>query len=152
MRGSTLLKNSIVRLVAVACCLLGAPFPGAPPQAAEDAISVWEGVYTKEQAARGKARYFTSCAVCHGPQLQGDSDSPELAGKAFMKRWGDQSVGTLFAFASSQMPVGRPGSLGVQGYADVIAHILATNGFPDGQRELPPNPQALEHIIIEGKK
>jgi quinoprotein glucose dehydrogenase len=152
MRGSTLLKNSIARLVAVASCIVCAPFPGAPPHAAEDATSVWEGVYTKEQAARGKTRYFAACAVCHGSALQGDSDSPELAGRSFMKRWGDQSVGTLFAFASSQMPVGRPGSLGVQGYADVIAHILATNGFPDGQRELPPNPQALERIIIEGKK
>jgi len=40
----------------------------------------------------------------------------------------------------------------VQGYADVIAHILATNGFPDGQRELPPNGQALDRIIIQGKK
>jgi len=69
-----------------------------------------------------------------------------------MKRWGDQSVGTLFAFASTQMPVGRPGSLGVQGYADVIAHILATNGFPDGQQELPPNAQALDRIVIEAKK
>jgi quinoprotein glucose dehydrogenase len=122
------------------------------PRAAENVTSVWEGVYTKEQAARGKTRYFTSCAVCHGPQLQGDSDSPELAGNSFMKRWGDQSVGTLFAFASTQMPVGRPGSLGVQGYADVIAHILATNGFPDGQRELPASSQALDRIIIERKK
>jgi S-disulfanyl-L-cysteine oxidoreductase SoxD len=148
----TVLKNSMVRLAVVAGCIVCAPVPGTPLRAAEDAISVWEGVYTKEQAARGKARYFTSCAVCHGAVLQGDSDSPELAGKAFMKRWGDQSVGTLFAYASSQMPVGRPGSLGVQGYTDVIAHILATNGFPDGQRELPANGQALERIIIEGKK
>src|SRR5712664_103445 len=92
---------------------------GLVSEAAENATSVWEGVYTKEQAARGKTRYFAACAVCHGPALQGDSDSPELAGKSFMKRWGDQSVGTLFAFASSQMPVGRPRSL--------------------GQRELPPN-------------
>jgi S-disulfanyl-L-cysteine oxidoreductase SoxD len=145
-------KNSIARLVAVASCIACASFLGMPPLAAEDAVSVWEGVYTKEQAARGKTRYFASCAVCHGSELQGDSDSPELAGKSFMKRWGDQSVGTLFAFASSQMPVGRPGSLGVQGYADVIAHILATNGFPDGQQELPANPEALDRIIIEGKK
>jgi S-disulfanyl-L-cysteine oxidoreductase SoxD len=148
----TLSKNSFVRLVAVASCIVCASAPCAPSHAAEDAISVWEGVYTKEQAARGKTRYFTSCAVCHGALLQGDSDSPELAGRSFMKRWGDQSVGTLFAFASSQMPVGRPGSLGVQGYVDVIAHILATNGFPDGQRELPASGQALERIIIEGKK
>jgi cytochrome c len=152
MQGLTLLTNSYARLVAVAGCLVYVLALGTPPHAAENVMSVWEGVYTKEQAARGKARYFTSCAVCHGALLQGDSDSPELAGKSFMKRWGDQSVATLFAFASSQMPVGRPGSLGVQGYADVIAHILATNGFPDGQRELPANGQALEGIIIEGKK
>src|SRR5260370_40774151 len=122
--------------------MVWSPCPGAPPHAAEDAISVWQGVYTKEQAVRGKTRYFASCAVCHGAELQGDSDSPELAGKSFMKRWGDQSVGTLFAFASSQMPVGRPGSLGVQGYAGVIAHILATSGFPDGQHELAPHAQS----------
>jgi len=40
----------------------------------------------------------------------------------------------------------------VQGYADVIAHILAINGFPDGQRELPAGGQALDRIIIERKK
>jgi S-disulfanyl-L-cysteine oxidoreductase SoxD len=152
MPGVTVLRNLIARLVAVGSCIALMATPGAPPYAAEGTTSVWDGVYTKEQAARGKTRYFTSCAVCHGALLQGDSDSPELAGKSFMKRWGDQSVATLFAFASSQMPVGRPGSLGVQGYADVIAHILATNGFPEGQRELPGNEQALDHIIIEVKK
>jgi quinoprotein glucose dehydrogenase len=145
-------KNSFLCSAAVASCIVCAASIGAPSQAAENATSVWEGVYTKEQAARGKTRYFTACAVCHGGLLQGDSDSPELAGNSFMKRWGDQSVGTLFAFASSQMPIGRPGSLGVQGYADVIAHILATNGFPEGQRELPPDGQVLDHIIIERKK
>lgn len=48
------------------------------------------------------------------------------------------------------MPVGRPGSLGGQGYADVIAFILATNGFRNG--ELPANAQALESITIEKKR
>ncbi len=136
--------------VAGASCLALALAP--VPEAAENATSVWQGVYTKAQAARGQATYFAACASCHGAMLQGDSDIPELTGNSFLKRWGDQSVGTLFAYASSQMPVGRPGSLGVQGYADVIAHILATNGFPDGQRDLPPNGQALDRIIIEGKK
>jgi cytochrome c len=120
--------------------------------AAEGATSAWQGVFTKDQAARGKTRYFAACASCHGGLLQGDSDSPELAGTAFMKRWGDQPVGTLFAFAMSQMPVGRPGSLGAQGYVDVIAYILATNGFPDGTQELPANALALESIIIEKKR
>src|SRR5215467_2957847 len=150
MRRASLSRNSFAQLAAASCIVL--LVAAGAPSAAENVTSVWEGVYTKEQAARGKTRYFTSCAVCHGPQLQGDSDSPELAGNSFMKRWGEQSLGTLFAFTSTQMPIGRPGSLGVQGYADVIAHILATNGFPDGQRELPPNGQVLDQIIIEGKR
>jgi mono/diheme cytochrome c family protein len=122
------------------------------PASAAETTSVWQGVYTKDQAARGKTRYFTACAACHGGLLQGDSDSPELAGVGFMKRWGEQSIATLFAFANSQMPVGRPGSLGAQGYADVIAFILESNGFPAGDRELPANEQALESIVIERKQ
>jgi hypothetical protein len=50
------------------------------------------------------------------------------------------------------MPIGRPGSLGAQGYADVIAHILAVNGFPDGRGELPASGVVLDSIIIEKRK
>src|SRR5262245_48325080 len=53
--------------VAGASCLALALALGIVSEAAETATSVWEGVYTKEQAARGKTRYFASCAVCHGP-------------------------------------------------------------------------------------
>jgi len=119
---------------------------------AAETKSVWQGVYTKNQAARGKARYFNACAACHGGLLQGDSDSPELAGTSFMKRWRDQPIATLFALASTQMPVGRPGSLGEQGYADVIAYILETNGFPNGERELSADGDTLENIIIEKRR
>jgi S-disulfanyl-L-cysteine oxidoreductase SoxD len=147
-----LLRSLIAFCTTAAALGFIAPTAIVFPADATEAISVWQGVYTKEQAARGKTRYFAACAVCHGGLLQGDSDSPELAGTAFMKRWGDQPVAALFAFATSQMPVGRPGSLGGQGYADVIAFILATNGFPNGERELPANEQALESIMIEKKK
>jgi mono/diheme cytochrome c family protein len=126
--------------------------PSTPGSAAETVTSVLQGAYTKAQAARGKTRYFTSCAACHGGLLQGDSDYPELSGSLFLKRWGDQPVAALFGFAMSQMPVGRPGSLGAQGYADVVAFILATNGFPDGEHELPYDQTALENIVLEQKK
>jgi S-disulfanyl-L-cysteine oxidoreductase SoxD len=147
-----LLRSSIGFCTTAAVCGFVALAPIVSPANATDTTSAWQGVYTAAQAARGKARYFAACAACHGGLLQGDSDSPELAGTAFMKRWGDQPVAALFAFATSQMPVGRPGSLGGQGYADVIAFILATNGFPNGERELPANEQALENIMIEKQK
>ena len=44
------------------------------------------------------------------------------------------------------------GSLGAQGYAEVIAHILATNGFPDGEQELPAGGSVLDKIMIDKKK
>jgi len=124
----------------------------APSHGADDATSVWQGVYTKAQAERGRANYFAACASCHGTQLQGDTDAPDLAGNAFLRRWTDRSVGALFTFTESQMPVGRPRSLGAAGYADVIAHILAANGFPDGQQELPANGSVLDTIMIDRKK
>jgi mono/diheme cytochrome c family protein len=145
--------HSILAFATVAIAVLqGSAFISPPARAAESSTSALQGVYTKDQAARGKTRYFTSCAACHGDVLQGDGDTPELAGKLFMKRWGDQSVAALFAFANSQMPIGRPGSLGAQGYADIIAYILANNGYPDGAKELPGDEMALEGIIIETKK
>ena len=126
-----------------------ASMPTATSNAADNATSVWLGVYTKAQAARGQAIYFAACASCHGVVLQGDSDIPELTGNSFLKRWTDQSIGALFAYTMSQMPVGRPRSLGVQGYAEVIAHILASNGFPDGQQELPAGGSVLDKIMID---
>jgi S-disulfanyl-L-cysteine oxidoreductase SoxD len=119
---------------------------------AEGTKSVWQGVFTKAQAERGKAQYFAACASCHGVSMQGDGDIPELVGKSFLKRWGDQPVSALFTFATTQMPIGRPGSLGAQGYADVVAHVLSMNGFPEGTQELPAGGAPLDEIILEGKK
>ena len=124
----------------------------APANAADPPTSVWQGVYTKAQAARGQTLYLTSCSSCHGTQLQGDTDAPDLAGNAFVKRWTGRSVGVLFGFTESQMPVGRPRGLGAQGYADVIAHMLAANGYPDGQQELPTSTTVLDKIMIDAKK
>jgi hypothetical protein len=54
------------------------------------------GVYTKEQAARGQARYFAAYGRCHGGLLEVVSERPQRAGIAFVKRRGDH----LFALAS----------------------------------------------------
>ena len=145
-------KPARIVVVVAASSLIAVLAVMAPSHGADDATSVWQGVYTKAQAERGRANYFAACASCHGTQLQGDTDAPDLAGNAFLRRWTDRSVGTLFTYTESQMPVGRPRSLGAASYADVIAHILATNGFPDGQQELPANGSVLDKIMIDRKK
>jgi mono/diheme cytochrome c family protein len=144
--------KSCAFLIAGASWLVFVLAPVVASNAADNATSVWQGVYTKAQAARGQLAYIAACASCHGVTLQGDSDIPELTGNSFLKRWTDRPIGTLFAFTESQMPVGRPRSLGAPGYADVIAYILTANGFPDGQQELPTVGSILDKIMIDKKK
>jgi len=150
--GDMLTKSSYAGFAGGVACAVFVLAPIAGLHAAEHTTSVLQGAYTKEQAERGKERYFSACASSHGVALQGDGDIPELAGNSFLKRRADQPIGALLAFSISQMPIGRPGSLGAQGYADVIAHILATNGFPAGRAELPASGAALDRIMIERKK
>ncbi len=111
-----------------------------------------EGVYTKQQAARGQALYAEECAKCHGENLSGGDDSPELAGATFMSRWKGKKVGALFTLISKTMPTDDPGHLSTRQSADLTAFILSSNSFPAGPDELPNNAAALDDIAIEAKK
>ena len=55
--------------------------------AAQTTRSVWDGVYTTEQAARGKALFTKECAACHGPELTGGESAPPLEGGGFISNW-----------------------------------------------------------------
>ena len=41
--------------------------------------SVWDGVYSEEQATRGEALYQAECGSCRGPLLDGGEMAPPLA-------------------------------------------------------------------------
>src|SRR5260370_10887474 len=45
--------------------------------------SVWDGVYTDQQAKRGEPKYRENCADCHGDDLEGDAEAPALSGATF---------------------------------------------------------------------
>ena len=49
-------------------------------QAQAPARNVWDGVFTADQAAQGKALFETKCAICHGAELNGAEMAPPLAG------------------------------------------------------------------------
>lgn len=110
------------------------------------------GVYTKQQAARGQALYAEECAKCHGENLSGGDDSPELAGAGFMSRWNGKKVGILFTLINKTMPTDDPGHLSTRQSADLTAFILSSNSFPAGPNELPNNAAALNDIAIEAQK
>jgi len=111
-----------------------------------------EGVYTKQQAARGQTLYAEECAKCHGANLSGGDDSPELAGADFMSRWKGKKVSALFTLINKTMPTDDPGHLSTRQSADLTAFILSSNSFPAGPDDLPNNVTALNDIAIEGQK
>ena len=114
--------------------------------------SVWDGVFTKEQAARGKTVYGEECARCHAENLMGGEGAPALAGGDFLNKWNGRNVGELLGTIAKTMPSEDPGSLSRRQYADIAAHILSENGFPAGAKELASAPDAVNDVMIEKKK
>ena len=106
--------------------------------------SVWDGVYTEDQAGRGQTVFNTSCASCHGPA--------DFTGDTFFGSWEASAVLDLFSQVQKTMPMDSPGSLPPENYADVIAYFFRANQFPAGKSELPTVPEQLKLIRIERKK
>ncbi len=109
----------------------------APPS------STREGVYTVEQAQRGKEIMRDVCAECHMDD--------EFMG-TFIKSWAGASVGDLFEEVSTKMPEDRPGSLRPRQYAQVLAYIFQLNGLPAGEVPMSSGIEELKEIIIEGSQ
>ena len=116
--------------------------------------SVWDGVYTDAQAARGERQYGRSCEQCHGPDLAGDAvmEIPALSLDSFMTSWNGKTVKDLFDTVKRSMPKDKPGSLGTGSYVDVVAYLLQANKFPSGAKELARTPDDLAPIVIERGK
>jgi len=114
--------------------------------------SVWDGVYTQDQADRGKALYSQECASCHGPELSGGEMAPPLAGGEFMAGWDGLTVGDLFERIRISMPQNAPGSLSGQQNADILSFVMSANKFPAGTTELPKEAGILKTISFTAKK
>ena len=115
---------------------------------AQSAASVWGGVYTEEQAQRGRRVYARECTECHGEQLRGGETAPGLIGKEFVDFWSDTTVGELFELTRETMPEENPGELGDGTYADLVAYVLEANKFPAGDAELSSDVDQLSRIDI----
>jgi mono/diheme cytochrome c family protein len=124
----------------------------ATVHAQEPTKSVWDGVYTEEQAKRGQPLYAEQCASCHGPELMGGEMAPPLATGDFLSGWDGLTVGDLFERIRVSMPQNAPGSLSGQQNADILAFILSANKFPAGDTELSSNGMVLKTIKFEAKK
>ena len=115
--------------------------------------SVWDGVYTDQQAKRGEPKYHDYCADCHGDDLEGDAEAPALSGAMFQTNWEGLPLGSLFQRIRRDMPLNKyVGTLSPSVNADILAYILKVNRFPEGSAELSHAPEILNQIRFESTK
>jgi len=130
-----------------------APSQQAPATSStEPSPSVWDGIYTEEQAMRGGPLYSQGCAACHAPDLTGGEMAPALASAEFKSNWSGLSVDDLFERIKVSMPQDNPGSLSRQQTADILAFVLSRGGFPAGKTELAREAEVLKRIRFEATK
>lgn len=135
--------------VAAVLGIVGASDVRAAGQEEEERQTVWDGVYTTAQAARGKLVYDRNCGACHLPDMSGSNEARPLAGERFMQDWREDTLHTLFVRIRNLMPFDEPATLSDEAYLDSVAYILEFNGFPSGAAEL--TEAGLADIRIEGR-
>ena len=107
---------------------------GAQSTNSGPAGTVWQGVYTEAQAARGLTEYTTHCASCHRDDLSAYNNI--LKGRRFMEKYRESSLHLLFDKTKTTMPRGAPATLSDNAYVDIVSYLLKANEFPAGDREL----------------
>ena len=115
---------------------------------AQQSRTVWDGVYSDEQAARGETLYGERCAKCHGDTLGGVEAAPALTGTTFYSNWEGEKLEALFDRMRMTMPQDKPGSLSRAQNADILAHMLHVGGYPAGPNALDGQAGALGAVTI----
>jgi cytochrome c len=110
--------------------------------------TIWDGVYTDEQATRGAEVYAEKCAMCHGDSLGGVESAPPLTGPTFYANWEGESLNALFERIRMSMPLDNPGSLSRAQNSDVLAHMLKTAGYPAGSTPIDGQAGTLTPIKV----
>lgn len=141
------------------------PEPDAPPQPEPDVTptpepepepepepvaapsndgTIYAGVYTEAQAARGQMIQETECMICH--------TVADWGGGRLLTSYTGQSLAGLIEHIRSTMPLDGPGRLEYNEYVDIAARILQINRIPPGNTELPADYDALSRIRVEYRR
>jgi polar amino acid transport system substrate-binding protein len=128
----------------------------ATPAAAPASVDPVPALYTKAQAKSGARLFATTCAKCHGANLQG-SAAPSVAGNDFLqtaKRNG-WTLAIIRYLVVNNMPMNSPSSLTTTQYASLLAFLLASDCYPAGDKPFPvtadPSFASLKMGPVPGK-
>jgi polar amino acid transport system substrate-binding protein len=91
------------------------------------------------QVSSGSKLFAQNCASCHGAALEGGA-GPPLSGPNFktLSSKVHATVGDIFSYMTSNMPMNAPASLKHDQYVAIMAFILSKNGYH-------PNSSALTY-------
>jgi mono/diheme cytochrome c family protein len=104
------------------------------------ATSTTQGVYSDDQAAKGRTAFEMYCASCHA--------ASDYAGEQFRMNWFGRRVSDLFRVLKTTMPEDNIGGLSDDDYTRVISYMLKLNGFPAGKDSLPSDSTLMRGIQI----
>ena len=125
----------------VAVLLLAAVAWLVPVRAEAQPRTTMAGVYTAEQATKGREVFTSNCLGCHTTATH--------MGPAFQNKWFGRPLFDLYDYVSQAMPKAAPGSLTEDEYVWVTAYILRLNGMPAGRTELNPEPAWLKAVKVD---
>ena len=117
-------------------------------------VTIRDGVFTAEQALRGRAAYTGPCDRCHGYKLDGAPEdpvmlpAPPVAGAKFPRKWNGRSLAALFDYVRTTMPSNNPGYLSDGEVVDIVAYMLFMSGVAVGAAALPADAGLLAHVVI----
>lgn len=105
--------------------------------------STADGVYSAEQAVKGKDLYGQACESCHQPA--------KFSGAEFARAFGGKPLSEIDG-AMAEMPMDNPGSLSRDDVAALIAYFLSMNEYPAGTAPLSGEVDALKSIMVSPRQ
>jgi mono/diheme cytochrome c family protein len=148
------MSSSSWRRAAAAFVAISVAASAAAQSVSGRSATIWDGVFTAEQALRGQAAYTGPCDRCHGYKLDGAPEdpvmlpAPPVAGGKFLRKWNGRSLAALFEYTRTTMPSNNPGYLSDAEVADIVAYMLSVSGAPAGGDALQADLSALAGIVI----
>lgn len=134
----------ILSILLIQSCQQASPnTPSAGPH-----LTALDSVFNLQQVEAAADLYATACASCHGRDLRGTEGGTALIGSRFQMKWGNRSIGDLFAYTRDSMPVNNPRAFDDETYARLIAFILYYNKFPAGPNPLSSQQEELAGILF----
>lgn len=101
--------------------------------------STADGVYSADQAVKGKDLYGQACESCHQPA--------KFSGAEFTRAYGGRPLSEIDG-SMAEMPMDNPGSLSRNDVAALIAYFLSMNKYPAGHAPLSGELDALKSIMV----